>query len=175
MVIGVVGLAIPFLSFGLSHDRGVVLGEMPLKVASGSASADLSHRISDRMVIADRHIDMPLLAWRDGQAALFTGAWLWPDGARPGHTGNTVIFGHRFRYLPPLSNTLFNLDKAVVGDTVSIHWNGIDYHYQIIGSRVIEPTDLSVLAPSSDERVTIITCTPIWSTSHRLVVTAVRI
>ena len=175
MAVGLAGLAVPFVSFGLSRDRGVLLQSMPEQAASGSATAPQPKLITDRLLIANQGIDMPLLAWRDGEAALYTGAWLWPDGSRPGRAGNTVIFGHRFRYLPPLSNTLFKLDKVAVGDSITIKWKDVTYTYRVTGSRVIEPTDLSPLDKTSDERITIVTCTPVFSTKQRLVVTAVRV
>jgi LPXTG-site transpeptidase (sortase) family protein len=172
MVIALLGLSVPFLSFGLSRDEGVVLQSMPLEAASGSAPAVVKAPILDRLVIAQQGIDMPLVNWKNGEAALWTGAWLWPNGARPGQTGNMVVFGHRFRYLPPLSNTLFKLDRVAVGDIITVHWKNADYRYRVIGSSVIEPDNLSVLAPSSKKLLTIITCTPVFSTSHRLVVIA---
>jgi len=175
MVIGILGVAFPFLSFGLSRDRGVLLQSMPEQAASGSATVEEPKHITDRLLISGQGIDMPLLAWKDGQAALWLGAWLWPDGSQPGQIGNTVIFGHRFRYLPPLSNTLFKLDRVTIGDPITVVWHGTTYTYRVLGSRVIEPTDLSVLAASSDERITIITCTPVFSTKQRLVITAIRI
>jgi LPXTG-site transpeptidase (sortase) family protein len=174
MVIGIAGVAFPFLSFGLSRDGGVLLESMPDQAASGSAPVEQPKRITDRLLIAGQDIDMPLLAWKDGEAALYTGAWLWPDGSRPGQVGNTIIFGHRFRYLPPLSNTLFKLDDVAIGDSITVQWKGTDYSYRVTGTRVIDPTDLSVLAPSTQEQITIITCTPVFSTKQRLVVTAIR-
>jgi LPXTG-site transpeptidase (sortase) family protein len=176
VVIGVCGLAFPFLSFGLSRDDGVVLNSMPLQsTASASSATKPVGRIADRLFISGQGIDMPLVAWKNGDAALWTGAWLWPDGSRPGQPGNTVIFGHRFRYLPPLSNTLFKLDRVAIGDTITIHWAGKDYSYRVIGKQVIEPTNLSPLAPTGSEQITIVTCTPVFSSAQRLVVTAVRV
>lgn len=174
MVIGICGLALPFVSFGLSRDSGILLQSMPA-VPDASAIPAPARTIADRLIIAKQGIDMPMVAWQNGTAALWTGAWLWPNGSRPGQSGNTVIFGHRFRYLPPLSNTLFKLDNVLIGDRITLKWQGKTYTYIVVEKRVIEPTDLSVIRQTAEEEITIITCTPVFSTSHRLVVKAVRI
>lgn len=177
MIVGLLGMAVPFISFGLSRDEGVLLQSMS-PLASGSAAVietPKPKRIADRLVIAKQGIDMPLVDWRNEAAALSVGAWVWPDTSRPGTHGNTVIFGHRFRYLPPMSNTLFKLDRVAIGDRITVRWHGAEYTYAVTNKRIIEPTDLSVLQPTTEEQITIITCTPVFSTKQRLVVTATRI
>jgi sortase A len=76
-----------------------------------------------------------------------------------GQTGNTVLAGHSelsnrragvFRYL----------DAIQPGNEIIISSNGSEYHYSVIGIQVVSVYDLSVISPSSDERITIITCDP---------------
>lgn len=107
--------------------------------------------------------------------SLWKGGWLFPGTSVPGQPGNTVVFGHRFRYLPPISNTFFNLDKLEPGDRFAVRWQGSDYEYIVRNVRTVEPTDFSVVASSIDERITLVTCAPAFSTTYRLVVTAGRV
>jgi LPXTG-site transpeptidase (sortase) family protein len=185
IVVGICGLLVPFLSFTLASPDDVLLVDMgyvigtpyPWPVDSASPSGtvlpptptpDPEHpEIAERLLIPELGISMPILPG-DQNRALERGAWL--TGSRPGVRGNAVIFGHRFRYLPPLSNTMFRLGGIDYGDTFTVRWEGRDLTYVVREIRVIEPTELSVVEDKGDERVTLITCTPVWSTSHRLVV-----
>jgi LPXTG-site transpeptidase (sortase) family protein len=64
------------------------------------------------------------------------------------------------------------LDKLEVGDTVSVLWNGKVYAYVVDASKVVPPTEVSVLNPSKTKILTLFTCTPVFTTKERLVVTA---
>lgn len=76
-----------------------------------------------------------------------------------------------------LNASLFTpLPKAKVGDTFSMTVLGEQYYYQVDGLETVEPfiTDsLGVVA--GEDRVTLITCTPIGVNSHRLLVHAQRV
>lgn len=110
----------------------------------------------------------------DGETALEMerGFWHFPLSSRPGEKGNTVIIAHRFLNLPPRSDTFFNLDKVGVGDKIIIEQTGGTYNYTVIDTRVVEKTDRDVLAQTNDHRVTLITCTPLWTSDQRLIVVA---
>lgn len=124
---------------------------------------------SERLVIPKAGVNMRLTTGEDVKA-LNKGGWIFPGTSIPGQFGNTVIFGHRFKYLPPSSNTFYNLDKVVPGDQFSIFWKGEEYRYQVIETRITGPDDLSVLDKSDGTIVTLVTCAPLFSTAQRLVV-----
>lgn len=171
-LVGVVGLALPFLAFTTATDwaRLDAAAAQQGSASPGSTAPDTVHAdISDRLRIPSIGVDMPIVSG-DQATALLKGGWLFPGTVQPGVVGNSVIFGHRFRYLPPISNTFFKLDKLVVGDQFAAHWNGVDYTYQVSEIKTIDPTDFSVVQPSTDARMTLITCAPAFSDSHRLVV-----
>lgn len=130
--------------------------------------------IRDRLVIAKGNINMPVFLG-DTEKTLNKGGWLFPSTSRPEIGGNSVIFGHRYMYRPPKSNTFWNLDKVAIGDEMVLYWKGKEYTYKVFETKVIEPTDLSVIQPTSDSRLTVITCTPLFSTKQRLVVTGALI
>lgn len=84
-----------------------------------------------------------------------------------------VLTAHRG--LP--SATLFNdLDRAQVGDTITVAVVGEVFSYRVVESRVIEPHETEAIIPDRDrDLVTLITCTPLGINSHRILVTAERV
>lgn len=96
----------------------------------------------------------------------------------PGQNGNMVIVGHSSNDWWETGNYKFVfvlLDKLVVGDQYSINYQSHKYVYQVTAVKVVEPTDLSVLAPTSTPTATLITCTPPGTSWKRLVVVANQI
>jgi LPXTG-site transpeptidase (sortase) family protein len=166
ILIGVVGLAMPFLSYLIAAPEDVTLAGQQ-STGGGDAYAG-----SNRLLIPEVGISMPIFTG-DTYTSLDMGAWL--TGSQPGQKGNTVIFGHRFKYLPPMSNTMFRLDGLEIGDVFTVRWVDVEHHYRVTEKRVILPTEVSVAGDFGDERITLITCTPVWSTSHRLVVVGIPI
>lgn len=73
----------------------------------------------------------------------------------PGEEGNSVITGHRDTFF----RHIYELNK---GDVIEVQRSGKIYQYQIIGKKVVDPEDLSVLRQSKDKRLTLITCYPIY-------------
>lgn len=89
--------------------------------------------------------------------------------ANPGEIGNMVLAGHR-----DINSALFReLDRLKPGDPVFVS-NGLrEYRYVVKESFVVSPNHTEVMEPTSDKRVTLITCTPIGLATHRLIVTAI--
>lgn len=108
------------------------------------------------------------------QESMLEGFWHYPGSSVPGKRGNTVIFGHRFHRLPPSKNTFFNLDSVKVGDKVRIEQTGTEFTYTVVKTSVADKYDESILNDTGDYRLTLITCTPLWTSEKRLVVTAVQ-
>lgn len=98
------------------------------------------------------------------------GFWHFPTSVYPGQKGNSVIIAHRYLKMPPAKDTFFNLDKVKGGDTVSISQDGAVYNYIVSEVKVVEKNDISVIQDSSEYQLTLITCTPLWSSDQRLVV-----
>lgn len=147
------------------EDQFVAQGE---DITASSSGVELLN-VKDRLVISSAKINMPVF-FGDNEKILNKGGWLYNLTSRPELGGNSVIFGHRFKYLPPVSNTLYNLDKVEIGDEMVLTWQGKEYKYKVFDKKIIEPTDISVIYPSSDSILTVITCTPLFSTKQRLVV-----
>ena len=88
--------------------------------------------------------------------------------AWPGEGGNSVIAGHRdtfFRRLNELQN----------GDDVVVTRGQRQYHYVVSSKSIVNPSEISVTLPSSDARLTLVTCYPtyyIGPAPKRLIVVA---
>lgn len=112
------------------------------------------------------------------QKSLETGVVHYGNTALPGQNGNVAIFGHSSNdwWEPGDYKFVFVLlDKLAPGDQVTMDYNSQRYTYEVTGSRVVEPTEVSVLNPTSTPTLTIITCTPPGTSLKRLVVTAKQI
>lgn len=108
----------------------------------------------------------------DNDSILNKGLWYFSMSATPDQIGgNVVILGHRWKYKPPNPETFFLLDKLENGDEFTLNYQRHLYRYKVINSKVIDPKDVSVIEQSGNDIVTLITCTPLYTTKYRLVVT----
>src|SRR6478736_10365680 len=81
------------------------------------------------------------------------------NGTSLGESGNLVLAGHRTSWFKPLEN-------IAQGDTIQIQW--FDAHrsglqertYTVNMISVVEPQDMTLLAPTLDDELTLITCYP---------------
>jgi sortase A len=103
-------------------------------------------------------------------ANLDKGAGLLEGTPAPGMPGNSAIAAHRNRAYGSMFN---RLDEVGVGDTVTVKDKNSTYQYEVYETLVVEPHETSVLNGSQNEKVlTLITCTPIDTATHRLIVKA---
>lgn len=112
------------------------------------------------------------------QESLRNGVVHYPFTAKPGETGNSVIFGHSSGQVWAPGNYKFifsKLEHLEPGNKIFVDYMGVRYEYEINGKKVVPPTDVSVLRPTSDNILTLITCYPVGSNAKRLIVTAKQI
>ncbi len=112
------------------------------------------------------------------QKGLESGVIHYDSTPEPGQAGNSVFFGHSSNDWWEPGNYKFVfvlLDKLAVGDKLTIDYQSQRYTYEVTGSKVVEPNDLSVLSQTAEPTVSIITCTPPGTSWKRLVVTAKQI
>jgi len=126
----------------------------------------------NRVIIKKIGVDVPIVEAPESEqkAALGKGAWRIPQTSTPEKGSNTVISGHRYKYLPPSNLTFYLLDKLVAGDIVTVIWEKKEYDYKITESKIVPPTQISILDPTAKPILTLFTCDPIWSEKNRLVV-----
>jgi sortase A len=112
------------------------------------------------------------------QLALRDGVVHYATTAKPGQNGNVVLFGHSSGQAWAKGNYKFVftlLNKLTRNDIVTIGYDGKRYTYVVLDSKVVDPTDVSVLNPTGEPTLTLITCTPVGTSRNRLVVTARQI
>ncbi len=120
-----------------------------------------------RIVIPALKVDA-LVVEGDDWEALKKGAGHHPGSANPGQRGNVVIsahndvFGEIFRYIGEL--------KA--GDEVVVYSPESKFTYVVKSRRIVEPTDVGVLAPTTEPTLTLITCHPYLVDTQRMIVFA---
>lgn len=98
--------------------------------------------------------------------------------AVPGQVGNVVIVGHssQVAWAPGGYKFIFTLlNKLKKGDLATVDYQGTRYVYRVTGSEVIDPTNFSVIQPTTDSQLTLITCTPVGTSTNRLVIHAQQI
>jgi len=97
-----------------------------------------------------------------------------PQTAQVGDIGNAVIAGHRNYAFGSMFNRLGELD---IGDIIQYQArNGEKMAFVVFEVAVIEPHDqVAFLQPVNDSIITLYTCTPIRTATHRLIIRAQRI
>ncbi len=103
-----------------------------------------------------------------GPGQLAAGPGHYPGTPLPGQRGNAAIAGHRTTHGRPF----YDLNELVAGAPITVTTVQGTFHYVVVRSMVVSPTDVAVLAPSSDPELTLTTCTPRYSAAQRLVVVA---
>lgn len=176
------GLTIVVMAFGLYLIAAPFLPQLKwwlappdISTTTQSSQATSAERaaapIPDENILVIPRLGMNEIV-HDGasSAELNKGAWLVPNTSQPNLESNTVIIGHRFTYAGPA--VFYMLDKVKVGDEIVVDWQGKEYTYKVSTIRTVEPSEVSVQQPTTKAQLTLYTCTPLWSASHRLVLTA---
>lgn len=103
---------------------------------------------------------------------LHFGSWRRPNTSNPELGGNTVIVAHRYTDKGGRAeNTFYNLPKVEIGEYIYTFWNNKKYTYKVYDIKVVESNDETVeKATTTANILTLYTCTPLWSSTHRHVV-----
>jgi len=91
--------------------------------------------------------------------------------ALPGQPGNVAISAHRDTFFRPLRNVKLN-------DIVALTTPNGEYRYRVISTKVVKPSDVSVLNSDGNEILTLITCYPFYfvgAAPDRFIVRAERV
>jgi len=94
-----------------------------------------------------------------------------PNTALPGEPGNSAFAGHR--------DTFFRKLKDIkAGDRVIVTTPEGSHEYVVEDTRVVRPSDVTVLAPTRESTLTLVTCYPfdfVGSAPDRFIVRALRV
>ena len=101
---------------------------------------------------------------------LRTGVGHFRNTPLPGQKGNVALAGHRTTFGGPFGD----LDQMQVGDPITFtNLFGEQYVYRVIGSSVVAPDDTTVLQDTPVPTLTLVTCTPKYTSTSRLIIRAV--
>lgn len=102
----------------------------------------------------------------DGWEQLRRGVGQHIGSANPGQNGNVVLSAHN-----DIFGELFReLDKLRPGDEIILATATRQYVYRVTGYRIVEPTEVEVMLPTSRPTVTLISCYPYLVDNQRIVV-----
>jgi sortase A len=93
-----------------------------------------------------------------------------PGTVLPGQRGNTGLAGHRDTFFRPLRMILQN-------DLITVTTLRGEYRYRVVSTRVVGPEEVSVLGPTANETLTLVTCHPfnfVGAAPNRFIVFAER-
>ncbi len=102
----------------------------------------------------------------DGWEQLKRGVGQLIGSTNPGERGNLVLSAHN-----DIFGELFrDLDQLKPGDEILIQTASQEFIYRVTGTRIVEPTEVSVLEPTAKPTVTLISCYPYLVDNQRIVV-----
>jgi sortase A len=124
---------------------------------SGEAGAPVMpvvHGLIGRLEIPRLDVSVMVMEG-DDEATLARAVGHLRDSAFPWERGNAVIAGHRDTFFRPLKNVR-------EGDEIRMTTARGVFDYRVIRTEIVEPDDLSVLAPTPVRSLTLVTCYPFY-------------
>ncbi len=174
-----------------AQERGVLRLRTPDQELSAPAAIEVPISTSDIMAVAlsvlpPKRLMIPSIKLDTEvvDSHIVNGEWEVPSfvaghlegTARPGEKSNVVLVGHVQSRRD--GNVFANLEKLQPGDETLLYTEAEEFRYIVRDSRLVLPTELTVVAPTTEERLTLITCGGTFNFltreySHRLVVVAI--
>lgn len=133
------------------------------------------------LAIPGLNLDAPVIADVDGSnkeeyfKALENGVAHFRGTAKPGEGSNIFIFGHSsfYKNKPGHYKEIFkNLEQVKSGDEIILWYQKKEFRYQVSEIKVVNPDQVSVLKPTKNEQVSLMTCVPPGTTLKRLIIIA---
>jgi LPXTG-site transpeptidase (sortase) family protein len=155
------------------ESRPVVARRRELPNPDASARATAHAKLSGVFALLDiprLKVSSPVVAG-DAGGVLKVAVGHLPDTPKPWEPGNSAFAAHRDGLFRPLRNVR-------VGDEVRVRTERGDFVYRVVDTRIVEPTDLSVLASTATPSLTLITCYPfnlVGDAPQRFIVHAERV
>jgi sortase A len=154
-----------------AFDKQRAIGSLPAAPAQVQpAVAQADDSLIGMLDIPRLELTTPIVEG-DDRATLEIAAGHLPDTPRPWELGNSAIAAHRDGLFRPL-------EDIRVGDQVIVRTMRGDFEYRVRDTKIVQPDDLSVLAPTEHHTLTLITCYPfayIGNAPKRFIVHADRV
>jgi sortase A len=107
------------------------------------------------------------------QKGLQNGVVVHPISHNPGNMGNFFLTGHSSYYAwdnGRYKDVFALLHEVEAGDKAIVYWEGKKYTYLLEKSRIVPPTEVSILKQPNDKSIiTLMTCTPVGTNKNRLI------
>jgi sortase A len=103
-----------------------------------------------------------------GAGDLRAGPGHYPQTPLPGERGTVAIAGHRTTYGAPFRR----VDRLEAGDRIELRMPYGRFTYRVERTRIVEPTEVSVIARVDHDRLVLSACHPLYSAAQRIVVFA---
>jgi sortase A len=167
-------------------DRLVEIERSPLQAAEQRALRsipDPSRRLAFRARALERRLDpgdpmgrivMPAIGVSEvfvqgtGSSDLRAGPGHYPQTPLPGEHGTVAIAGHRTTYGAPFRS----IDELDRGDRIELRMPYGRFAYRVEWTRIVEPTEISVIDRVDHDRLVLSACHPLYSAAQRIVVFA---
>ena len=150
-------------------------------LATPEATQNFDPATPAKLVIPKIGVEAPV-AWNiedsQIQEKLLEGVVHFKGTALPGQKGNVFITGHSSYYSwssSPYKDVFALLEKLSVGDKIYIQYQGANFTYEVTNTKVVSPNDLSVLEPTPNYNLTLMTCVPVGTNLNRLIITSSQI
>ena len=131
-----------------------------------------------KIIIPKIYVEGPIIwdvKFDEIHANLNQGVVQYNESAKPGQIGNVFIVGHSSDFIwskGKYKNIFALLPKLVNGDQIQILYNNKNYTYQVSETKIVSPTDISIIKPTDDATLTLMTCWPIGTSQKRYVIVA---
>lgn len=106
--------------------------------------------------------------------ALLNGIAHYEGTSLPGDGSNVFIFGHSSSAIASgeYSEIFKDLNYLNKRDKITVTYEGVIRSYNVVEKKIVESTEVSVLNPTADEQITLMTCWPIGTNKQRLIIIA---
>lgn len=175
IVIAIAGLYLWRANTGSPLDGQVVRSD-DLDAALGVADLDHMRLIIPRLGVETTFIEASFVADQWDISQLEAEVAHLAGTAYPGQPGNVVLAGHITIPVRDTPGPFYELDQLQNGDKIYVEHRNTTYTYEVFRNLLVESTDIEVVFPTDDNRLTLITCSG-WDGSlqayaQRLVVVA---
>lgn len=144
--------------------------QIPSRLSSASLPPAGAERAT-RLVIPKIAVDTRVI-----ETPPTSGVWPVADWAaghltttpNPGVPGNMALSAH-----DDIKGEIFKrIGELSPGDTILVYTPHAVYKYVVTGQKTVDPSDVAVLDPTRTPTLTLVTCSPYWVDSYRLIVQA---
>jgi sortase A len=120
-----------------------------------------------RIQIPAISVDAPIVMG-DGEEQLKKGVGHHIGSPNPGQSGNMILSAHNDVF----GEIFRDLDQLESGDEIIIYTQVRSYTYIVQQQQVVEPTQVEVMAPTTEAVITLISCYPYMVDNQRIVISA---